>query len=107
MKYILRFSPEVEADIFTAYAWYEGRARGLGEEFLRVFYSTVFSVRANPRLSPEIDRGFRRRLLRRFPYGLYYKAEGKEVIVFGVFHCARDPRDIREEISGRWERRLK
>jgi len=40
MTYSLRFLPDVEEDIFAAYSWYEGKARGLGEEFLRVFYAS-------------------------------------------------------------------
>jgi len=36
MIYVLRFLPVVEEDILAGYTWYEEKAPGLGEEFLRV-----------------------------------------------------------------------
>jgi hypothetical protein len=39
MRYTIRFLPEVEEDIIAGYAWYEKKASGLGEEFLRMFYA--------------------------------------------------------------------
>jgi hypothetical protein len=36
MTYVLRFLPVVEEDILAGYTWYEEKAPGLGEEFLRV-----------------------------------------------------------------------
>lgn len=43
----LQFLPEVEEDIMTGYLWYEEKAVGLGEEFLRVFYSEIGAIRAD------------------------------------------------------------
>ncbi len=37
MTYTLRFLPQVEEDVFSAYAWYEAKALGLREEILRMF----------------------------------------------------------------------
>jgi hypothetical protein len=41
MTYVLRFLPEVEADVLKGLAWYEDKSPGLGEEFLRLL--CVFS----------------------------------------------------------------
>ncbi len=103
MKCVLRFSPELEDDVVAGYEWYENKARGLGEEFLRMFDSALSLVLRYPLLSPEIDKGFRRRLLRRFPYAIYYIIEGNEIIVYGFFHCARDPANIKEKLFDRSE----
>jgi len=101
MKYVLRFFPEVEDDVVAGYEWYEEKSRGLGEEFLRMFDSAVFEILRHPLLSPELDQGFRRRLLRRFPYAIYYTIESNEIIVSGFFHCARDPANIRRNLLKR------
>ena len=101
MKYTLRFLPEVEEDVIAGYAWYEEKASGLNEDFLRMFYAYVGEIPRNPKLYPKVYREFRRCLLRRFPYAIYFKIEGKEIIIFGLFHCARDPRTIREKLRGR------
>jgi hypothetical protein len=42
MRYDIRFFPEVEGDVVTGYEWYESKAPGLGEEFLRVLYVNRF-----------------------------------------------------------------
>lgn len=101
MTYSLRFLPEVEEDVVAGYAWYETKAPRLGEEFLRLFYACVSEIPQNPLLYPEVHDRFRRRLLRRFPYAIYYLIEGNTVIVFGLFHCARDPRTIGAKLRDR------
>lgn len=103
MTYTLRFLPEVEEDVIAAYAWYEAKAPGLGEEFLRMFYACAGDIPRNPVLYPKVYREFRRRLLRRFPYAIYFRTEDNEIVVFGLFHCARDPRTIRAKLRNRDE----
>ena len=103
MTYTIRFLPEVEEDVIAGYAWYEEKAPGLGEEFLRMFYACAGEIPRNPLLYPKVYREFRRRLLRRFPYAIYFRIEDNEIIVFGLFHCARDPRAIRAKLRRRNE----
>ncbi|GAN34812.1 MAG: type II toxin-antitoxin system RelE/ParE family toxin [Candidatus Brocadia sp. AMX2] len=101
MIYILRFLPEVEEDVFGGYVWYETKSPGLGEEFLRMFYACAGEISHDPLLYPKVYSEFRRRLLRRFPYAIYFKTEDNQIIVFGLFHCARDPRTIRMQLQNR------
>ncbi|MBI3923531.1 MAG: type II toxin-antitoxin system RelE/ParE family toxin [Armatimonadetes bacterium] len=103
MTYALRFLPEVEEDAIAGYSWYEQKSDGLGEEFLRMFYACANETARTPRQYPEVYHDFRRRLLRRFPYALYYRIAGEEVIVFGLFHCARDPDGIASSLLDRQE----
>lgn len=101
MSYVLRFLPEVEDDAVVAYHWYEGNVPSLGEEFLRTFYACATELIRNPLLSPPLHRQFRRRLLRRFPYALYFTIENHEVVVVGLFHCARDPKGVQSTLRDR------
>jgi hypothetical protein len=39
-----------------------------------------------------VDRTVRRALVRRFPYGIFYEIEARQIVVYGIFHGARDPR---------------
>jgi len=48
MTYILRFRPEVEEDLINGYVWYESKSRGLGEDFLRMFYAYANEILWNP-----------------------------------------------------------
>jgi hypothetical protein len=41
MMDLLRFIPKVEDDVAKGYAWYERKRPGLGDEFLRAFYTCM------------------------------------------------------------------
>jgi len=106
MTYNLRFLPEVEEEVLGGFVWYETKSPGLGEEFLRMFYACAGEIPRNPMLYPKVHGEFRRRLLRRFPYAIYFRIENDTIIVFGVFHCARDPRTFGERLRDRNEPKI-
>lgn len=106
MTYTLRFLPEVEEDIISGYGWYEAKSPGLGEEFLRTFYACAGEIPRNPLLHPKVHKQFRRCLLRRFPYAIYFVVRSDQIIVFGVFHCARDPRTVKAKLRDREEPKI-
>jgi plasmid stabilization system protein ParE len=101
MTYTLQFLPEVEEDLIGSYVWYEAKSAGIGEDLLRMFYAGASEILHNPMLCQKVYSAFRRRLLRRFPYAIYFTIEGDQVTVVGVFHCARDPRAIKAELRDR------
>jgi hypothetical protein len=101
MIYSLLFLPEVEKDVISGFDWYEDNSSGLGEEFLRLFYAYANEIPRNPLLFPVVYKSFRRRLLRRFPYAIYFRIEEQVVVVFGLFHCARNPNFIEDSLNGR------
>jgi toxin ParE1/3/4 len=101
MTYTLHFVPEVEDDAVAGYVWYEGKAAGLGRDFLCQVYACADAIAEQPLLSPRVYHRFRRRLLVRFPFAVYFSVEGSDVIVFGAFHCARDPWAVRSSLDDR------
>jgi len=101
MKYTLGFLPEVEDDAISGYSWYETKSPGLGEEFLRMFYACTGDINRNPLLYKKAYTEFRRCLLRRFPFAIYFIINNDQVIVTGLFHCARDPRAIESTLRDR------
>ena len=101
MIYSLRFLPELEEDVLSGFVWYEHKATGLGEDFLRLFYACSEELPRNPFLYQTIHGEFRRCLLRRFPYSIYYRVVDYEVVVLGLFHCARDPINVLDILDSR------
>jgi toxin ParE1/3/4 len=101
MTYTLQFLPEVEEDVFNGYVWYETKSRGLGEDFLRMFYASANEIPWHPLLYPKVYQDFRRRLIRRFPYAIYFTIENDQIIVFGFFHCARNPQVVKTTLQNR------
>ncbi len=90
--------PEAERDMREAYAWYEERRRGLGEEFLRCVDACILAIRRNPEMSAFACQNYRRALVRRFPYAIFYEFQEDTVVIYSVFHCSQDPE--------KWRRRL-
>jgi len=101
MNFPISFRPEIEEDAIGAYIWYEGKAKGLGEDLLRIFYANAAEISWNPLLYTKVYRNFRRRLLRRFPYAIYFTFEDEEIIVYGLFNCARNPGFVYDELEKR------
>ena len=94
LKVYLR--PEAETDIEEAAIWYEEQRQGLGQEFLDDVLSLCETVSENPAIYPVVHRRTRRALIRRFPFGVYFRIEDKQVIVVAVIHGSRHPRRWRQ-----------
>ncbi len=73
----LFLTSEADQDIAEAYWWYENQRLGLGEEFFRSVEAALDVIRRLPELRAPIHRNYRRALLRRFPYCVFYKFEGE------------------------------
>jgi plasmid stabilization system protein ParE len=87
----LLLAPEVEQDIADAYAWYEQRQPGLGEEFLGSVETALDVIRRDPKSYSEIHQSYRRALVRRFPYCVFYEFVNETITVYCITHAARDP----------------
>ena len=93
------FTPEADEDIMEAYRWYETQEIGLGEEFLRCVEASIENIIRHPFLYQiEVDN-FRRALVRRFPFEIFYEPKDETITVYSVFHCSQDPT--------KWQKRLK
>lgn len=62
----LVFAAEAELDIAEAYAWYEARRVGLGEDFLSSVDACMESIRRQPDMFPVIHEGYRRSIFAAF-----------------------------------------
>lgn len=101
MNYTLRLRPELVEDAQAAFGWYESVATGLGHELLRAYFVAVAAAHRQPLSYQKVYRDFRRVLLGRFPYVLYFRVERQTVVVFLLIHGARDPAAIRRVLRGR------
>jgi plasmid stabilization system protein ParE len=95
----LIIAPEAEQDIAEAYAWYEGRRAGLGEEFLSCADACIEAIRRTPEMYAVVHENYRRGLLRRFPYAVFYEKAEEMVTIYCAFHTSRDPDKWRQRLS--------
>jgi plasmid stabilization system protein ParE len=92
---------EAEQDVAEAYAYYERQRIGLGEDFLTRLDACIQAVCRAPKSHGFFYRDYRRALVRKFPYGVYYTHDESEnrVVVFCIFHTSRDPKKLIERLS--------
>ena len=91
MKPVL-LRPAAAGDVEDAFAWYERQRPGLGSDFRLELKAALDRVAEKPELYQVIHRNTRRALLRRFPYGVFYRVYPEAIVVVGVMHGRRDPR---------------
>jgi plasmid stabilization system protein ParE len=55
-------------------------------------------IRRSPTAASELLDGVRRVIVRRFPYGIFYRIETDVIAVIAVYHMKRDPRGWQERL---------
>lgn len=90
--------PEAVADAAEAYQWYEQRGEGLGDRFLKCVGDCIERIQQQPELAERVYLDFRRILVRRFPYVIFYEFEADRIVIYSIFHSSQDPRKWRERL---------
>ena len=67
----LILAPEAEQDVAEAYAWYEARRIGLGEEFLSCIDACIAAICRAAEMYAIVYESYRRGVVRRFPYMVF------------------------------------
>ncbi len=71
---------------------------GLGEDLLSELEHAYELIAENPQHYPIRFDTFRRILVRRFPYAVYFHADSIATHVHYVFQCAQDPAKLPERL---------
>ena len=87
----IRFLSISQKELDDAVAWYEQQSERLGIRFLDEIDHSLKRIKSFPRSCAEIEPGFRRCLVRRFPYGIIYGIDRDEIVVVAVAHLHREP----------------
>ena len=97
----LVFLFSADADIQSAYDFYEAYQAGRGEVFMHHLDAGFGRVRDFPEIAPVFHGKHRRLLVHGFPYGIFYTIEGRRIVIAGVMDLRQDPDVIRQRLSGR------
>lgn len=90
---------QAEEDLAAAALWYEEQLLGLGREFLDEADKVFRQITHFPESHPARHRHFRRALLRRFPFGVFYAVEPDNIVVLTVIHLAQDPTELTRRLD--------
>ena len=82
---------DAETEIEEAAVWYEERRPGLGLEFVAAIDRAVLDIGENPHRFPVWKPPWRRAVLRRFPFLVFFEVEEGRVTVMAVAHAKRRP----------------
>lgn len=95
MSHALKIRRRAEHDMAEAGLWYATRRPGTALNFLRSLDAALALISRHPEAGPRQFGAFRRVLVSRFPFGIFYSVEAETVVVHGVFHSSHDPKKIR------------
>lgn len=85
------FLQEAEQEMLEAARYYESQTPGLGADYLSEIERAVAAIAESPMTWPIIEGELRRRLVRRFPFGILYRIELKKIVIIAVAHLRRRP----------------
>jgi toxin ParE1/3/4 len=93
------FHPEARKEFLASIDYYEKCKPGLGLEFAQEVYSAIDRIGGFPEAWPSISLHARRCLINRFPFGVLYRFDQREIIILAIMELHRKP--------GYWKKRNK
>ena len=93
------FLPEAEQEMLEAALYYQSQATRLGINFLYAVERAAKSIAESPNTWPILEGELRRRLIKRFPFGILYRVESKKIVVIAVADLRRKPGYWKERIQ--------
>jgi plasmid stabilization system protein ParE len=94
-----RVLPKAARDIAEAAVWYEDQRAGLGLEFNDAVKAAFRRIESGPARYPFAYGSYRRAVLRRFPYTIYYRAASADIVIYAVMHPSRDQKVLRDRLN--------
>jgi toxin ParE1/3/4 len=93
------FLLSAEQDLHKAYIWVEEHRHGREQIFLQDLELQLEHLKRFP-LVGRIYRGrYRRLLISRYPFGIFYVAESNRIVVHAILDLRQDPEKIQERLS--------
>ncbi len=91
MSFPISFHRAASAEFIEASAWYESKRFGLGIEFIAEIERCISLASSHPLQFAVVRGDVRRVVANRFPYNVYFRADGNRIVVLAVFHGNRNP----------------
>ncbi|MEI6423351.1 MAG: type II toxin-antitoxin system RelE/ParE family toxin [Lentisphaerota bacterium] len=80
-----------EQELSEAITYYNLECPGLGYELAIEAKESLNRINSFPEAWPPFSRTTRRCLINRFPYGILYRKNEDEIIVYSIMHLKRNP----------------
>jgi toxin ParE1/3/4 len=84
--------PQAKTELDETIAYYESKVAGLGLDFHASVERAIQKIQRNPRTwPPHTDARFRKYLLERFPYSVFYMERPEAIWIVAIAHAKRRP----------------
>ena len=97
----VEFLESVEGDLRHAYAYYDSWLTGGSDSFRERVMDTVTWISWNPEMFPKKYRFFRRAIVRRSYFGIYFVIEPEVATVVALLDMRQNPHMIRRLLTDR------
>lgn len=89
----IHFVKEALFDIEDIVLWYEEQRMGLSYDFELCLEEGIAIILKNPNAFQNRYKQIKIRYISRFPYGIHYRFQQNEIVIVGIFHTSRSPKN--------------
>ena len=97
----LHIIAEAQEELLEIVSYYEDQAEGLGFEFMEAFWVAADLIASQPDGFRSFPSNYRRFLMARFPYGIFYRVKEDRIDIAFVVHLHSDPKKWTEVLRNR------
>jgi plasmid stabilization system protein ParE len=90
-EFTVVLAPGAESDIAEAFNWYQERNATAADAFRAEVFETIDRLAEAPLSWPADAEGNRKRVVKRFPYTVWFEVLGSTVTVLAIAHHRRRP----------------
>ncbi len=87
----IKIIESAKEDLKEGYYFYESQEIGLGNYFLESLFSDIESLKLYSGIHSLQFGEYHRLLSKRFSFLIYYRIKNKDILVYAVLDCRRDP----------------
>lgn len=95
----VEFNPTARQEVADSFDWYESREAGLGNDFLGALDDCIRLIRLHPEIAPIAFKNYRRALMKRFPFAVFYRVSYSILTIYAVFHCSKSPLRLSKRLT--------
>jgi len=88
-----------EQDLQEAYNWVAEYRPGKQKPFLSDVNSRLQHLKSFPLIGRLYRGRYRRLLIPRYPFGIFYVVESNRIVIHSIFDLRRSPQRLRERLS--------
>jgi toxin ParE1/3/4 len=95
---LIQFTREALFDIEEIILWYEEQRIGLSYDFELCLEAGISEILRMPSAFQKKYKHVKIAFIQRFPYGIHYITNKGTIIVIGIFHTSRSPKNWSKRI---------